>query len=240
MPKMKPLLTATNLEKTHHQGEETLTIFKNISLTLNAGEIVALVGPSGAGKSTLLQMIGLLDKPTAGQIAIDGKIVSVLDDAALTLLRRNTIGFVYQFHFLQAEFSAEENVMIPQLIAGVDKAVAKQKADKLLDQMGLGHRLHHRPARLSGGEQQRVAIARALSVMPKLLLLDEPFSNLDYSRKMELRERLFNYAKEHELSVMISTHEIQEILPWTDQIIVLQEGRLIQNDNAEERVKLCE
>lgn len=225
MPKMKPLLTATNLEKTHHQGDETLTIFKNISLTLNAGEIVALVGPSGAGKSTLLQMIGLLDKPTAGQIAIDGKIVSALDDAALTLLRRNTIGFVYQFHFLQAEFSAEENVMIPLMIAGVDKSIAKQKADKLLDQMGLGHRLNHRPARLSGGEQQRVAIARALANNPKILLADEPTGNLDPKTSDDVFVMLMERVRKAGIGALIATHNM-DLARKMDRILVMQDGEL--------------
>lgn len=222
---MKPLLTATNLEKTHHQGDETLTIFKNISLTLNAGEIVALVGPSGAGKSTLLQMIGLLDKPTAGQIAIDGKIVSALDDAALTLLRRNTIGFVYQFHFLQAEFSAEENVMIPLMIAGVDKSIAKQKADKLLDQMGLGHRLNHRPARLSGGEQQRVAIARALANNPKILLADEPTGNLDPKTSDDVFVMLMERVRKAGIGALIATHNM-DLARKMDRILVMQDGEL--------------
>lgn len=217
------LLKAQGLEKTHHQGEETLTIFKNISLTLNAGEIVALVGPSGAGKSTLLQMIGLLDKPTAGQIAIDGKIVSVLDDAALTLLRRNTIGFVYQFHFLQAEFSAEENVMIPLMIAGVDKSIAKQKADKLLDQMGLGHRLHHRPARLSGGEQQRVAIARALANNPKILLADEPTGNLDPKTSDDVFSLLMERVRKAGIGALIATHNM-DLARKMDRILVMQGG----------------
>lgn len=225
MPKMKPLLTATNLEKTHHQGDETLTIFKNISLTLNAGEIVALVGPSGAGKSTLLQMIGLLDKPTAGQIAIDGKIVSTLDDRALTLLRRNTIGFVYQFHFLQAEFSAEENVMIPLMIAGVDKSIAKQKADKLLDQMGLGHRLNHRPARLSGGEQQRVAIARALANNPKILLADEPTGNLDPKTSDDVFVMLMERVRKAGIGALIATHNM-DLARKMDRILVMQDGEL--------------
>lgn len=222
---MKPLLTATNLEKTHHQGDETLTIFKNISLTLNPGEIVALVGPSGAGKSTLLQMIGLLDKPTAGQIAIDGKIVSALDDAALTLLRRNTIGFVYQFHFLQAEFSAEENVMIPLMIAGVDKSIAKQKADKLLDQMGLGHRLNHRPARLSGGEQQRVAIARALANNPKILLADEPTGNLDPKTSDDVFVMLMERVRKAGIGALIATHNM-DLARKMDRILVMQDGEL--------------
>ena len=219
------LLQAKNLEKTHHQGDESLTIFKNISMTLHAGEIVALVGPSGAGKSTLLQMIGLLDKPTSGQIAIEGKLVSALNDESLTLLRRNTIGFVYQFHFLQAEFSAEENVMIPQLIAGVDKAKAKQKADKLLEQMGLGHRLHHRPARLSGGEQQRVAIARALANNPKILLADEPTGNLDPKTSDDVFAMLMDRVRKAGIGALIATHNM-DLARKMDRILVMQGGEL--------------
>lgn len=221
----KILLNAQGLEKTHHQGDETLTIFKDISITLNAGEIVALVGPSGAGKSTLLQMIGLLDKPTAGHISIEGTTVSKLDDESLTLLRRHSIGFVYQFHFLQAEFSAEENVMIPQMIAGVDKAIAKQKADKLLEQMGLGHRLTHRPARLSGGEQQRVAIARALANDPKILLADEPTGNLDPKTADEVFAMLIDRVRKAGIGALIATHNM-DLARKMDRVLVMQDGQL--------------
>lgn len=219
------LLEAKYLEKTHHQGEESLTIFKDISMTLKAGEIVALVGPSGAGKSTLLQMIGLLDKPTSGAILVNGEDVSQLGDEKLTLLRRNTIGFVYQFHFLQAEFTALENVMIPQMIAEVDKAKAKQKATKLLEQMGLGHRLNHRPARLSGGEQQRVAIARALANNPKILLADEPTGNLDPNTSADVFAMLIQRVRKAGIAALIATHNM-ELAEKMDRILIMQDGQL--------------
>lgn len=225
MPK-SILLEARNLEKTHIQGDETLTIFKDVSMAIHAGEIVALVGPSGAGKSTLLQMIGLLDKPTSGQIKIDGKLISKQDDEALTLLRRHAIGFVYQFHFLQAEFSAIENVMIPLMIAGVSKADAKIKAEQLLTQMGLGHRLTHRPARLSGGEQQRVAIARALANDPKILLADEPTGNLDPKTSEDVFAMLIERARVAGIGALIATHNM-DLARKMDRILLMQDGKLI-------------
>ncbi len=223
----KALLEARNIEKTHHQGDEMLTIFKDVSLAIHAGEIVALVGPSGAGKSTLLQMIGLLDKPTSGQIKIEGKLISKQDDEGLTLLRRHSIGFVYQFHFLQAEFSAEENVMIPLMIAGVSKSDAKSKAGQLLTQMGLGHRLTHRPARLSGGEQQRVAIARALANNPKILLADEPTGNLDPKTSEDVFALLIERARKSEIGALIATHNM-ELARKMDRILLMQDGQLIE------------
>jgi lipoprotein-releasing system ATP-binding protein len=224
----KALLEARNLEKTHTQGDEALTIFRDISLAIHAGEIVALVGPSGAGKSTLLQMIGLLDKPTSGQIKIEGKLISKLDDESLTLLRRHSIGFVYQFHFLQAEFSAEENVMIPLMIAGISKSNAKMKAGELLTQMGLGHRLTHRPARLSGGEQQRVAIARALANDPKILLADEPTGNLDPKTSEDVFNMLIERARVAGIGALIATHNM-ELAKKMDRILVMQGGQLIES-----------
>lgn len=223
----KALLEARNLEKTHVQGDETLTIFRDISLAIHVGEIVALVGPSGAGKSTLLQMIGLLDKPTSGQIKIEGKLISKLDDESLTLLRRHSIGFVYQFHFLQAEFSAEENVMIPLMIAGISKSKAKTKAGELLTQMGLGHRLTHRPARLSGGEQQRVAIARALANDPKILLADEPTGNLDPKTSEDVFNMLIDRARVAGIGALIATHNM-DLARKMDRILLMQDGQLIQ------------
>lgn len=225
MNKGKLLFQAQGLEKTHHQGDEHLTIFKDISLSLYAGEIVALVGPSGAGKSTLLQMIGLLDKPSHGKIVIDGKDVSQLNDEGRTLIRRNTIGFVYQFHFLQPEFSAEENVMIPQMIAGTSKAEANKKARELLTQMGLGHRLSHRPARLSGGEQQRVAIARALANNPRILLADEPTGNLDQKTSADVFAILMERARSAGIGAIIATHNM-ELAHKMDRILLMQNGQL--------------
>lgn len=223
----KVLLEAKYLEKTHTQGDESLTIFKDISMSLHSGEIVALVGPSGAGKSTLLHMIGLLDKPTSGSIHVDGAEASQLGDEQLTLLRRNTIGFVYQFHFLQAEFSALENVMIPQMIAGVEKSKASQRAKKLLEQMGLGHRINHRPGRLSGGEQQRVAIARALANNPKILLADEPTGNLDPNTSEDVFAMLIERARKAGIGALIATHNM-ELARKMDRILVMQDGQLKQ------------
>jgi lipoprotein-releasing system ATP-binding protein len=221
------LLEARGLEKTHKQGDESLTIFKDIAIALQAGETVALVGPSGAGKSTLLQMIGLLDKPTSGQIKVAGKLISKQNDEELTLLRRHTIGFVYQFHFLQAEFSAEENVMMPMLIAGVSKAEARKKAATLLESMGLGHRLNHRPARLSGGEQQRVAIARALANDPKILLADEPTGNLDPKTSEEVFTLLVNRVRGSGIGALIATHNM-DLARKMDRILMMQDGKLVQ------------
>lgn len=221
----KPLLQAVGLEKTHHQGDESLTIFKDISLQLNAGEIVALVGQSGAGKSTLLQMIGLLDRATSGRIIIDGKDVAQIPDQQRTLLRRHKIGFVYQFHFLQPEFSAEENVMIPQMIAGTDKSKARQKAHSILGDMGLGHRLTHRPGRLSGGEQQRVAIARALANDPQILLADEPTGNLDPKTSEDVFAMLISRVRNSGIGAIIATHNM-DLARKMDRVLLMQDGQL--------------
>jgi lipoprotein-releasing system ATP-binding protein len=219
------LLQATDLEKTHHQGDDPITIFKDISLSLRAGEIVALVGPSGAGKSTLLHMVGLLDKPTDGDIEVGGQDVSTLTEQDITLIRRNSIGFIYQFHFLQAEFSALENVMIPQMIAGISKEDAKDKAENLLGMMGLSHRLSHRPARLSGGEQQRVAIARALANNPKIILADEPTGNLDPKTSDEVFALLIDRVRKAGIGALIATHNI-ELAKKMDRILLMQGGVL--------------
>jgi len=221
----KSLLEVKGLEKTYHQGDEHLTIFQNLGLKLDAGEIVALVGSSGAGKSTLLQLIGLLDKPSAGQIFMSGRDVSGLDDEQRTLLRRHYIGFVYQFHYLQPEFSALENVMIPQMIKDVDAKEARKKATTLLSDMGLAHRLNHRPARLSGGEQQRVAIARALANDPKVLLADEPTGNLDPKTADDVFEMLIDKARNSGIGAIIATHNM-DLAQKMDRILELRQGQL--------------
>lgn len=219
------LLHAESLEKTHRQGDESLTIFKNISMDLYQGEIVALVGPSGAGKSTLLQMVGLLDKPTDGKIFIGQRNAAQLNDHERTLLRRSKIGFVYQFHFLQPEFSALENVMIPQMIAEIPKENARKRAAALLEKMGLGHRLDHRPARLSGGEQQRVAIARALANNPSILLADEPTGNLDPKTSDEVFDVLIKRVRRAGIGALIATHNM-DLARKMDRVLVMDGGVL--------------
>lgn len=220
------LLEVQGLERTFSQGGETLTVLKDLSLSIEKGEMVALVGPSGAGKSTLLQMVGLLDSPTSGSIRINGVEVSGQSDQQRTMLRREFIGFVYQFHYLLPEFSALENVVLPQLIAGKSRAEAREHATKLLKALGLGHRLEHRPARLSGGEQQRVAIARALANSPKLLLADEPTGNLDPQTAADVFEILVELVKTTGIGAIVATHNL-DLAEKMDRIFELKAGRLL-------------
>ncbi len=222
---LEKLLRVEGLEKTFTQGGKSLTILHNLSLWLESGEMVALVGPSGAGKSTLLQQIGLLDTPTAGRIVIAGRDASALNDAERTKMRRDSIGFVYQFHYLQAEFSALENVMLPQIIAGRPKKEAQVRAKKILSALGLEQRLSHRPARLSGGEQQRVAIARALANNPKLLLADEPTGNLDPETSEGVFDILVRLVRSTGVGALIATHNM-ELAEQMDRILELKGGRL--------------
>lgn len=220
------LLEVQGLERTFSQGGETLTVLKDLSLSIEKGEMVALVGPSGAGKSTLLQMIGLLDSPTSGSITINGQRVTGQNEKQRTMLRREFIGFVYQFHYLLPEFSAIENVELPQMIAGKSKAEARAHGEKLLKALGLGHRLDHRPARLSGGEQQRVAIARALANSPKLLLADEPTGNLDPQTASDVFEILVELVKTTGIGAIVATHNL-DLAEKMDRIFELKGGRLL-------------
>lgn len=225
LPEQK-LLEVHGLERTFSQGGETLTVLKELSLSINKGEMVALVGPSGAGKSTLLQMIGLLDSPTQGSISINGQEVTGQNERQRTMLRREFIGFVYQFHYLLPEFSALENVVLPQMIAGKSRADARDHAAMLLKALGLGHRLDHRPARLSGGEQQRVAIARALANNPKLLLADEPTGNLDPHTASDVFEILVELVRTTGIGAIIATHNL-DLAEKMDRIFELKGGRLL-------------
>ena len=224
--KKSSLLRVEGLEKTFHNGGQSLTILKDISLSIEKGEMIALVGPSGAGKSTLLQQIGLLDTPTAGRVVINGNDTSRMSDAERTVIRRDHIGFVYQFHYLQPEFSAIENVILPQMIAGKKKKDARVRAEKILTALGLSHRLEHRPARLSGGEQQRVAIARALANSPKLLLADEPTGNLDGETSADVFEILVELVRSAGIGALIATHNL-DLAMQMDRVLELKNGRLM-------------
>ncbi len=217
------LLDVQGLEKTFHQGGESLTVLKDLDMLIEKGEMVALVGPSGAGKSTLLQQIGLLDTPTAGKILVGGKDASNMNDRQRTELRRDFMGFVYQFHYLQPEFSALENVVMPQMIAGRKKKDAQGRATKLLKALGLGHRLDHRPARLSGGECQRVAIARALANRPKLLLADEPTGNLDPDTADGVFDILIELVRNTGIGALIATHNM-DLANRMDRVLELGHG----------------
>ena len=206
---VKNVLELDNVIKTYRQGKQNLEVLSGVNLKIDSGEIIALVGQSGSGKSTLLQIAGLLDHPTSGRVIIDGKDVRKSSDDVRTALRRDYIGFVYQYHNLLGDFNALENVMLPMLIAGASQRDAKERASFLLEKLHLTHRLKHRPAELSGGEQQRVAIARALANSPKLLLADEPTGNLDPNTSEDVFNALIDIIKETGLSALIATHNME-------------------------------
>ncbi|MEM6903930.1 MAG: ABC transporter ATP-binding protein [Pseudomonadota bacterium] len=208
-----------------------LSVLRGVDLSLRAGEAVALVGPSGAGKSTLLHVAGLLEKPTGGTIKIDGEDASKFDEAKRTARRLQAIGFVYQFHHLLPEFTALENVAMPQMIAGVAKRDAKARAEQLLTQVGLAERLQHQPSQLSGGEQQRVAIARALANAPSLLLADEPTGNLDQDTGQQVFEMLIRLVREEGLAALIATHD-RGLAAKLDRVVTLEAGQLKELSTA--------
>ncbi len=220
------VLSLTRVVRTYHQGERDLRVLDGLNLQLRAGEMVGLLGPSGSGKSTLLQIAGLLDTPTEGQVVIADEAMATADDATRTRMRNRTIGFVYQFHHLLPEFSAIENVMMPQLIAGKSKQEAKKLAEQLLGDLGLGDRLCHRPAALSGGEQQRVAIARALANNPCLLLADEPTGNLDPQTAEHVFSVLVRTVREKNVAMLVATHNM-DLAARMDRVVRLENGILI-------------
>ncbi|WP_417782453.1 ABC transporter ATP-binding protein [Terasakiella pusilla] len=222
-----PVLELKSLTRSFKQGAEELHILKEADLRINPGEIVALVGPSGAGKSTLLQTAGLLEKPDSGEIYLDGNNASALKDDAKTALRRHHMGFVYQYHHLLPEFSAIENIVIPQMITGKSKKEAIVRAQELLEAVSLAKRGSHRPAELSGGEQQRVAIARALANKPKLLLADEPTGNLDPTTSDHVFSLLLNEVRKEGLAALIATHN-PTLAARMDRIIRLENGHLVE------------
>ena len=214
------------MARSYAEGAGRLDIFKDLALEVYAGEIVALVGQSGAGKSSLLHIAGLLEAPTAGEVFISGQNCTALDDASRTRIRRIGIGFVYQFHHLLPEFSALENVLMPQLIAGAKKSAAVERAKDLLDRLGLAERFEHRPSEMSGGEQQRVAIARAIANRPLLLLADEPTGNLDPDTAARVHVEFLRLIKEEGLGALIATHNIP-LASRMSRIVSLQSGILV-------------
>ncbi len=207
------------------QGSEKLEILKNVNLDIKAGEVVALLGQSGAGKSTLLQIAGLLEPPSSGKVFINGTNCTGANDRKRTEMRRDEIGFVYQFHHLLPEFSAVENVMMPNLISNLSKKQAREKATVLLDLMGLSHRLTHRPAKLSGGEQQRVAIVRALANDPSLLLADEPTGNLDEQTSDLVFENFISLLRKRNVAALVATHNT-ELAKRMDRIVHVRDHQL--------------
>ncbi len=222
-----PVLKLVGIEKSYKEGTGTLPILRGCDFNLFAGELTALVAPSGAGKSTLLHITGLLEKPDTGDVVIGGKACGKLDDAARTRLRRTEIGFVYQFHHLLPEFSALENLMIPQMIAGLDKKEAAKRGKDLLAYMRLEKRGTHLPSQLSGGERQRVAIARAVANAPKVLLADEPTGNLDPRTSHYVFDALAALVRATGLAAIIATHNMA-LAERMDRRITLDEGRIVE------------
>ena len=220
---MSNIVEIKDIYKSFTQGEHHLEILRGISLSISSGEVVALVGSSGAGKSTLLHIMGLLERADQGDVIMSGIPTKDLTDIKRTKIRRLEIGFVYQFHNLLPEFTALENVVMPQLIAGVASKVAKERAENLLSKMGLSERISHRPAELSGGEQQRVAIARGLANRPRLILADEPTGNLDEKTGNEVMDVLLSLSKEEGISALIATHN-NELADRMDRTVTLKEG----------------
>ena len=222
-----PILFLHDVERHYRQGEETLYVLNGVELALWAGQSVALVAPSGAGKSTLLHIAGLLEHPDRGEVYIDGRATAILPDHERTRIRRNEIGFVYQSHHLLPEFSALENVLLPQLIRGLGQREASKRAIELLSYLGLRDRLSHRPAELSGGEQQRVAIARAVANAPRILLADEPTGNLDVHTADHVFGAFEQLIRASGLATIIATHNM-ELAARMDRRVTLREGRIVE------------
>ncbi len=222
----KVVLSLKDVGRNYRQGGAELEVLRSVELNISEGEIVGLLGPSGSGKSTLLHVTGLLENPNRGEINICGEACKDLDDDARTRMRRHNIGFVYQNHNLLPEFSAIENIIIPQIIAGHKRREARERAGKLLEWMGLEERAGHRPGKLSGGEQQRVAIARALANGPRLLLADEPTGNLDPGTSDEVFKVLLKLVRGAGLAALIATHNM-DLAAKMDRIVRLKDGVLV-------------
>jgi lipoprotein-releasing system ATP-binding protein len=222
---MNEVLGVTGLTRDFQQGGATIHVLRGIDLDVGAGEIVALLGPSGSGKSTLLQAVGLLEGGFGGSIRINGAEAGTLDNDGRTALRRDALGFVYQFHHLLPDFNAQENVVLPQLIHGTARDESESRAANLLDKLGLGHRLTHRPSQLSGGEQQRVAVARALANKPVLVLADEPTGNLDEATADIVFAEFLSLVRGEGSAALVATHN-ERIAAKMDRTVRLHDGRL--------------
>jgi lipoprotein-releasing system ATP-binding protein len=227
MDEQKPVVFLNAIERRYVQGDATLEILRGAELALWSGQSVALIAPSGAGKSTLLHIAGLLEHPDAGEVYVNGTATSQLPDSERTRIRRTDIGFVYQFHHLLPEFSAVENVMLPQMIRGLDRREARVRAVDLLTYLGLQNRLDHRPAELSGGEQQRVAIARAVANAPRVLLADEPTGNLDPRTAEHVFSALRQLVRASGLAALVATHNM-DLAGKMDRRVTIQEGRVAE------------
>ncbi len=220
-----PVLALRGLERVYKTEAGDLPVLRGVDLDVYPGEVVGLIGPSGSGKSSLLHSAGLLERPDAGLVALEGRDCSKLSERARTRIRLGTVGFVYQFHHLLPEFSALENVAMPLTIAGRGRREAEARAKDLLEGLGLGHRLNHQPAQMSGGEQQRVAIARALANRPKLLLADEPTGNLDPATSAAVFQSLYQVCREQGVAAVIATHNM-ELARFMDRVVALKDGHL--------------
>lgn len=226
-PTTTAILKLVGLTRAFKQGEREITVLNGASAEIFPGEAVALVGPSGAGKSTLLHIAGLLESPDSGSVVIGGQDCAKLDDDARTRIRRSEVGFIYQFHQLLPEFSALENVVLPQMILGMSRKKAAERATELLSALGLQNRLDHRPAQLSGGEQQRTAICRALANRPKLILADEPTGNLDPKTSELVFHELIGLFKREGVAALIATHNL-ELASRMDRVLRMEGGHLIE------------
>ena len=221
----EPVLLTQALERSFIQGDVTIDVLRGVDLVVQPGEIVALLGPSGSGKSTLLQAVGLLEGGFKGSIRLNGEEAARLDDEGRTRLRRELLGFVYQFHHLLPEFNAVENVVLPQLVHGAEPEAARERAAQLLGALGLSQRLDHRPSKLSGGEQQRVAVARALANKPPLVLADEPTGNLDEHTADAVLSEFLNLVRGEGSAALVATHN-ERLASKMDRVLRLHEGRL--------------
>jgi lipoprotein-releasing system ATP-binding protein len=219
-------LELRGVTRTYRSGDQSLPVLRGADLSLRAGEIVALVAPSGTGKSTLLHLAGLLEKPEGGKVLIGGRDCGALSDRERTAIRRDSIGFIYQFHHLMGEFTALENIVLPQMIAGTARRTAEIRARDLLAAFGLAARAKHLPGKLSGGEQQRVAIARALANAPKLLLADEPTGNLDVATAGVVFDELLSVVRTHGVAELVATHNV-ELAARMDRVVTLRDGLVV-------------